>query len=45
MQKTEEKMCGSNTKHKTLIIKHNSMYKLTYNNKLPTPPSFSVSTQ
>ena len=36
MQKTEEKIYGGNTKHKTLIIKHNSMCKLTYYYKLPT---------
>jgi len=36
MQKTEEKMCVHNTKHKTLTIKHNSICKLTYYYKLPT---------
>jgi len=44
MQNTEEKMCGSNTKHKTLITKHNSMCKLTYYYKLPTTLIFSFHT-
>jgi len=36
MQKTGEKMCVHNTKHKTPTIKHNSICKLTYYYKLPT---------